>query len=139
MIEQFPAHVHRLSPVLTLQGAVAHCDMALGDSQVFEQRLTIHSLIVRPPAGGIDLGKPHFGMLRAPVISGAKVATGTSVQVRGTVRYRPNRFSGTIRASRDNALPPAGLPLALPTRNSACGDLNSRTAGCIQVVAGPKA
>lgn len=26
-IEQFPAHVHRLSPVLTLQGAVAHSDM----------------------------------------------------------------------------------------------------------------
>jgi ectoine hydroxylase-related dioxygenase (phytanoyl-CoA dioxygenase family) len=24
---QFPAHMHRLSPVLTLQGAVAHCDM----------------------------------------------------------------------------------------------------------------
>jgi ectoine hydroxylase-related dioxygenase (phytanoyl-CoA dioxygenase family) len=27
--ERFPAHVHRLSPVLTLQGAVAHCDMPL--------------------------------------------------------------------------------------------------------------
>lgn len=26
-VEQFPAHVHRLSPVLTLQGAVAHTDM----------------------------------------------------------------------------------------------------------------
>lgn len=25
--EQFPAHVHALSPVLTLQGAIAHCDM----------------------------------------------------------------------------------------------------------------
>jgi len=25
--EQFPGHAHRLSPVLTLQGAVAHCDM----------------------------------------------------------------------------------------------------------------
>lgn len=25
----YPAHVHRLSPVLTLQGAVAHCDMPL--------------------------------------------------------------------------------------------------------------
>src|SRR5262245_42729249 len=25
----FPAHVHRLSPLLTLQGAVAHCDMPL--------------------------------------------------------------------------------------------------------------
>ncbi|MGC5566528.1 phytanoyl-CoA dioxygenase family protein [Streptomyces sp. FR-108] len=24
---EYPAHVHRLSPVLTLQGAVAHCDM----------------------------------------------------------------------------------------------------------------
>ncbi|MBB3609549.1 phytanoyl-CoA dioxygenase family protein [Rhizobium sp. BK602] len=29
VIERFPAHVHRLSPVLTLQGAVAHCDMPL--------------------------------------------------------------------------------------------------------------
>lgn len=29
VIEQFPAHVHRLSPVLTLQGAVAHCDMPI--------------------------------------------------------------------------------------------------------------
>ena len=26
-IERYPAHVHRLSPVLTLQGAIAHCDM----------------------------------------------------------------------------------------------------------------
>lgn len=26
-IERYPAHVHRLSPFLTLQGAVAHCDM----------------------------------------------------------------------------------------------------------------
>ncbi len=25
--EEFPAHAHRLSPMLTLQGAVAHCDM----------------------------------------------------------------------------------------------------------------
>jgi ectoine hydroxylase-related dioxygenase (phytanoyl-CoA dioxygenase family) len=29
LIEHYPAHVHRLSPVLTLQGAVAHCDMPL--------------------------------------------------------------------------------------------------------------
>ena len=29
VIAQFPSHVHRLSPVLTLQGAVAHCDMPL--------------------------------------------------------------------------------------------------------------
>jgi ectoine hydroxylase-related dioxygenase (phytanoyl-CoA dioxygenase family) len=28
-IERYPAHVHHLSPVLTLQGAVAHCDMPL--------------------------------------------------------------------------------------------------------------
>jgi ectoine hydroxylase-related dioxygenase (phytanoyl-CoA dioxygenase family) len=27
LVEQYPAHVHRLSPVLTLQGAVAHSDM----------------------------------------------------------------------------------------------------------------
>jgi ectoine hydroxylase-related dioxygenase (phytanoyl-CoA dioxygenase family) len=28
-IERYPAHVHRLSRVLTLQGAVAHCDMPI--------------------------------------------------------------------------------------------------------------
>ena len=28
-IERFPVHAHMLSPVLTLQGAVAHCDMAV--------------------------------------------------------------------------------------------------------------
>lgn len=28
-IASYPAHIHRLSPVLTLQGAVAHCDMPL--------------------------------------------------------------------------------------------------------------
>ena len=28
-IERFPAHAHRLSPMLTLQGAIAHCDMPL--------------------------------------------------------------------------------------------------------------
>lgn len=27
--EQYPAHIHRLSPLLTLQGAVAHCDMPI--------------------------------------------------------------------------------------------------------------
>ena len=29
VIERYPLHVHRISPVLTLQGAVAHCDMPL--------------------------------------------------------------------------------------------------------------
>ena len=29
VIERYPVHVHRISPMLTLQGAVAHCDMPL--------------------------------------------------------------------------------------------------------------
>jgi ectoine hydroxylase-related dioxygenase (phytanoyl-CoA dioxygenase family) len=29
ILARFPAHAHRLSPILTLQGAVAHCDMPL--------------------------------------------------------------------------------------------------------------
>lgn len=29
VIERYPVHVHSISPVLTLQGAVAHCDMPL--------------------------------------------------------------------------------------------------------------
>lgn len=39
---QYPAHIHRLSPYLTLQGAVAHCDMPIesGPTQLlpFSQR-----------------------------------------------------------------------------------------------------
>ena len=34
-IERFPAHAHRLSPMLTLQGAVAHCDMPLEAGPTF--------------------------------------------------------------------------------------------------------
>jgi ectoine hydroxylase-related dioxygenase (phytanoyl-CoA dioxygenase family) len=29
IVAQYPAHVHRLSPLLTLQGAIAHCDMSV--------------------------------------------------------------------------------------------------------------
>jgi ectoine hydroxylase-related dioxygenase (phytanoyl-CoA dioxygenase family) len=29
VLARFPAHAHRLSPVLTLQGAIAHCDMPI--------------------------------------------------------------------------------------------------------------
>ena len=55
LAEQFPAHVHRLSPVLTLQGAVAHVDMPvetgptmyLPHSQKFE-------------AGYLAIGLPEF-------------------------------------------------------------------------------
>ncbi len=28
-MQEFPGHIHRISPVLTLQGAVAHCDMPI--------------------------------------------------------------------------------------------------------------
>ncbi|CAB4883295.1 MAG: phytanoyl-CoA dioxygenase [Actinobacteria bacterium] len=33
--EEYPAHVHRLSPALTLQGAVAHCEMPLETGPTF--------------------------------------------------------------------------------------------------------
>lgn len=33
--EEYPAHVHRLSPALTLQGAVAHCDIPLETGPTF--------------------------------------------------------------------------------------------------------
>ena len=54
-MEQYPAHVHRLSPMLTLQGAVAHCDMPVESgptlylpySQLYE-------------AGYLAAGRPDF-------------------------------------------------------------------------------
>jgi ectoine hydroxylase-related dioxygenase (phytanoyl-CoA dioxygenase family) len=60
---QFPAHAHRLSPVLTLQGAVAHCDMPvesgptmyLPHSQKYEPGYVAAAL---PDFQGVLRGKP---------------------------------------------------------------------------------
>jgi ectoine hydroxylase-related dioxygenase (phytanoyl-CoA dioxygenase family) len=55
VIEQFPAHVHRLSPVLTLQGAIAHCDMPLESGPTL---FLPHSQTYVP--GYLALKRPEF-------------------------------------------------------------------------------
>ena len=52
---QFPAHVHRLSPVLTLQGAVAHVDMPVETGPTM---YLPHSQKYEP--GYMALGLPEF-------------------------------------------------------------------------------
>ncbi len=52
---RWPAHAHLLSPALTLQGAVAHCDMPLESGPTM---LLPYSQ--RYPAGYIAFGKPEF-------------------------------------------------------------------------------
>jgi ectoine hydroxylase-related dioxygenase (phytanoyl-CoA dioxygenase family) len=52
---QFPAHVHRLSPVLTLQGAVAHVDMPVGTGPTM---YLPHSQKYEP--GYLAVGLPEF-------------------------------------------------------------------------------
>ncbi|MBT8475904.1 MAG: phytanoyl-CoA dioxygenase family protein, partial [Alphaproteobacteria bacterium] len=42
---QFPAHVHDLSPVMTLQGAIAHCDMPVVSGPT---KLLLYSQLYRP-------------------------------------------------------------------------------------------
>jgi ectoine hydroxylase-related dioxygenase (phytanoyl-CoA dioxygenase family) len=51
----YPAHVHRLSPTLTLQGAVAHCDMPV---QTGPTMYLPHSQ--KYPAGYIAFHQPEF-------------------------------------------------------------------------------
>ncbi|MGO4567307.1 phytanoyl-CoA dioxygenase family protein [Rhizobium sp. 2YAF20] len=55
VIEQFPAHVHKLSPVLTLQGAIAHCDMPLESGPTL---FLPHSQTYVP--GYLALKRPEF-------------------------------------------------------------------------------
>jgi ectoine hydroxylase-related dioxygenase (phytanoyl-CoA dioxygenase family) len=55
VIQQFPAHVHKLSPVLTLQGAVAHCDMPLESGPTL---FLPHSQAYVP--GYLALKRPEF-------------------------------------------------------------------------------
>jgi ectoine hydroxylase-related dioxygenase (phytanoyl-CoA dioxygenase family) len=54
--EAFPAHVHRLSPVLTLQGAVAHCDMPAESGPTM---YLPHSQKYEP--GYLAWNRPEFG------------------------------------------------------------------------------
>ncbi|MGH3587401.1 MAG: phytanoyl-CoA dioxygenase family protein, partial [Pseudonocardia sp.] len=54
-IEEYPAHVHRLSPVLTLQGAVAHSDMPV---ETGPTRYLPHSQKYGP--GYLATGRPEF-------------------------------------------------------------------------------
>nr|WP_321984431.1 phytanoyl-CoA dioxygenase family protein [uncultured Lichenicoccus sp.] len=55
VIERFPAHVHLLSPLLTLQGAVAHCDMPL------ESGPTLYLPYSQGYAAGyLATGRPEF-------------------------------------------------------------------------------
>jgi ectoine hydroxylase-related dioxygenase (phytanoyl-CoA dioxygenase family) len=55
VIERYPAHVHRLSPVLTLQGAVAHCDMPVETGPTL---YLPHSQTYAP--GYLATGRPEF-------------------------------------------------------------------------------
>ncbi len=51
----YPAHVHRLSPVMTLQGAVAHCDMPVETGPTM---YLPHSQ--KYPAGYVAFHRPEF-------------------------------------------------------------------------------
>lgn len=55
VIERYPAHVHQLSPVLTLQGAVAHSDMPVHSGPTL---YLPHSQ--KYPAGYLATGRPEF-------------------------------------------------------------------------------
>ena len=52
---RYPAHAHRLSPALTLQGAVAHCDMPLESGPTMYLPYS-----QRYQAGYIAFGRPEF-------------------------------------------------------------------------------
>lgn len=54
-LAQYPAHLHRTSPMLTLQGAVAHCDMPVETGTTM---LLPHSQ--RFPGGYIAFNRPEF-------------------------------------------------------------------------------
>jgi ectoine hydroxylase-related dioxygenase (phytanoyl-CoA dioxygenase family) len=55
VIERYPAHVHRMSPLLTLQGAVAHCDMPIESGPTL---YLPYSQTYEP--GYLATGKPRF-------------------------------------------------------------------------------
>jgi ectoine hydroxylase-related dioxygenase (phytanoyl-CoA dioxygenase family) len=72
--EAFPAHVHRLSPALTLQGAVAHCDMPLETGPTFylphSQKFPLVYLAWRRPdfAGYVQAHKVQLALAKGDAV-----------------------------------------------------------------------
>ncbi len=54
-ITEYPMHVHKLSPVLTLQGAVAHCDMPLATGPTLYLPYSQHF-----PEGYLAFNRPEY-------------------------------------------------------------------------------
>lgn len=123
----YPAHVHRLSPVLTLQGAVAHCDMPvesgptlyLPHSQKFEPgylawRLRSSSSTSTPTTSNSP-GEGRRGLLqpgalprRRPQPFGRHQAYGQSAA--DLLRLRPRHGDGGPRGDGERAVPGAAAP-----------------------------
>lgn len=72
--EQYPAHAHRLSPMLTLQGAVAHCDMPVESGPTmylpFSQQYDLGYLAWRRPefVGYFDQHRTQLPLAKGDVV-----------------------------------------------------------------------
>jgi ectoine hydroxylase-related dioxygenase (phytanoyl-CoA dioxygenase family) len=58
-VVRYPAHVHRLSPLLTLQGAVAHCDMPIESGPTLYLPYS-QTYLAGYIATGLDVFKQYF-------------------------------------------------------------------------------
>ena len=121
----YPAHVHRLSPVLTLQGAVAHCDMPvetgptmyLPYSQQYEPgylawRLPEFTRLLRRALRAAAAGEGRRGVLqpravpRRPGTTAPRTSSGWRTCCRS-----PRRSAGPWRRSTGEAIANAVFPV----------------------------
>ena len=133
----FPAHVHRLSPALTLQGAVAHCDMPvvtgptmyLPHSQKYEAGYVASHLpefsayfdehFVQPP-----LRKGDAAFFNPAVLHGAGTNRSSDVRRMANLLQVSSPFGRAMEAVDRTAMCEALYPVLL-SRPSACADERS--------------
>lgn len=139
--EQYPGHVHRLSPVLTLQGAIAHCDMPLETGPTLylphSQKLVDGYLAWRDPAVAeyvrancvqLPLAKGDAVFFNPAVLHGAGTNTSADVRRMANLLQVSSAFGRAMESVDRQAMCRAVFPLLRDRRDV---DLTQTQVNCV--------
>ncbi|MBU6278401.1 MAG: phytanoyl-CoA dioxygenase family protein [Actinomycetales bacterium] len=139
--EQYPGHVHRLSPVLTLQGAIAHCDMPLETGPTMylphSQKLVDGYLAWRDPQVAeyvrtncvqVPLNKGDAVFFNPAVLHGAGTNTSANVRRMANLLQVSSAFGRAMEAVDRASICRAIFPRL---RERASADLTAERLACV--------
>ena len=138
----YPAHMHRMSAALTLQGAVAHCDMPLESgptmllphSQKFAggyiafYRAGVHRLLRRPRMVQVPLRKGDAVFFNPALMHGAGANTSTDIRRMANLLQISSPFGRAMESMDRTAMVRAIYPALLAMKAAGRSDREIRNA-----------